>query len=97
MVNIKLETDRAAVVYTIEALFVKFLRTSIFDVVAATYDESLSSRAAVYGTLSAPNVTANGVGSSSEATNCNFYRIAGIAMTEWARVVHWRKYTIVLQ
>lgn len=95
MVHIQFETDRDSVSNHIKALFMERLRQYTADVCPATYEEVLRSLAAVYGTLLAPDYTANDTDTSSESTDCECHRFEWLALTEWARFVTSRNYSLV--
>lgn len=87
-VPIRFDTDRTSVSDPSDALFLEWMRRYITDVMLATDDEVIRSLAAVYGALSAPNYSANGAGSSSEASDveCNRFEWLVLARRHLARL-----------
>lgn len=66
----------------------------IADVVPVTEEEVLSSLAAVYVSVTAPDYYAGGTGSSAEASDVEYRRLEWLALHEWGRVVTWRDYRL---
>lgn len=95
MVPVQFGTNCASVSDYSEALFVEWLRRYISDVVSATEDEVLSSLSDVFVTFSAPDHSASGARPSSDATDREFHCFEWLVLTECARFVTCRDYSLV--